>query len=145
MERIDYRNVGKEGFLLLGQLSDLARKGSLGHTLIELAKLRASQINRCANCVNLHANILRKEGQSEERIQSVVVWEEATCFSSREKAALAWTEAVTLVAEGGVSDDVYKLARAEFNEQEMVDLTLVIVTINAHNRLAVAFRRVPGS
>jgi AhpD family alkylhydroperoxidase len=145
MERVDYRKFGREGFQLLGQLSELSKKSSLGHALIEFVKLRASQINHCAHCVNLHANLLRKEGESEERIQSVVVWEEATCFNAREKAAFAWTDAVTLVADTSVPDDIYEQARAQFDEQELVDLTLAITTINAHNRLAVAFRRVPGS
>ena len=95
--------------------------------------------------MNLHASTLRKEGQSEERIQSVVVWEEATCFTERAKAALAWTEAVTLVADTGVPDAVYERARSQLSEQELVDLTFAILTINSHNRLAVAFRRVPGS
>jgi len=145
MERIDYRKVGRAGYQLLGQLSALTKKGTLSHALIEFVKLRASQINHCAHCVNLHANLLRREGESEERIQSVVVWEEAACFNAREKAAFAWTEAVTLVADTNVPDDVYELARTQFNEQELVDLTLAITAINAHNRLAVAFRRVPGS
>lgn len=145
MERLDYRKVGTPGVKLLGDLSQLGKKSSLGHVLIELMKLRASQINHCAHCVNMHANALRKEGESEERIQSVVVWEEATCFSARERAAFEWTQSVTLVAETGVPDEVYALARDEFDEQELVDLTLAIITINAHNRLAVAFRRVPGS
>ena len=83
MQRIDYRKVGGEGFQLLGQLGQLGKKGPLGHVLIELVKLRASQINHCAHCVNMHANLLRKEGENEERIQSVVVWEEATCFTER--------------------------------------------------------------
>jgi AhpD family alkylhydroperoxidase len=145
MERVDYRKLGRAGLQLLGQLSELSKTDSLGRNLIELVKLRASQINHCANCVNMHANLLRKEGESEERIQNVVVWEEATCFNAREKAAFAWTESVTLVADTGVPDDVYEQVRAQFNEQELVDLTLAITTINAHNRLAVAFRRVPGS
>ena len=145
MERIDYRKLGRAGFELLGQLSQLGKKSSLGLVLNELVKLRASQINRCTHCVNLHVSTLRKEGQSEERIQSVVVWEEATCFTEREKAALAWTEAVTLVAATGVPDAVYERARSQLSEQELVDLTFAILTINAHNRLAVAFRRVPGS
>ena len=89
--------------------------------------------------------MLRKDGESEQRIQSVVVWQEAACFSARETAAFAWTEAVTLVAETGVPDAIYEHARNQFNEQELVDLTLAITIINAHNRLAVAFRRVPGS
>jgi AhpD family alkylhydroperoxidase len=145
MERIDYRKFGRAGFQLLGQLSELSKKSSLGHVLIEFVKLRSSQINHCAHCVNMHANVLRKEGESEERIQSVVVWEESACFNAREKAAFAWTEAVTLVADTGVPNDVYEQAQAQFNEEQLVDLTLAITTINAHNRLAVAFRRVPGS
>jgi AhpD family alkylhydroperoxidase len=145
MQRIDYRKYGREAFELLGRISQLGKASSLGTVLIELVKLRASQVNHCAHCVNMHANALRKEGQSEERIQSVVVWEEATCFSERERAALAWTEAVTLVAETGVPDAVYEQTQEQFSPQEMVDLTLAITTINAHNRLAVAFRRVPGS
>ena len=144
MERIDYRKFGKEAYALLGQLSRIG-KTTLGLVLIELVKLRASQINHCAHCVNMHADLLRKEGESETRIQSVVVWEEATCFTDREKAAFAWTEAVTLVADTGVPDAVYEQARSQFSEQDLVDLTIAITTINAHNRLAVAFRRVPGS
>jgi alkylhydroperoxidase family enzyme len=93
----------------------------------------------------MHANLLRKEGESEEHIQNVVVWEEATCFNAREKAAFAWTESVTLVANTGVPDAVYEQAQAQFNEQELVDLTLAITTVHSHNRLAVAFRRVQGS
>src|SRR5262245_2662904 len=111
MSRIDYRTVGKEGYQLLGQLSQLAKKSKLGFTLMELVKLRASQINHCAYCVNMHANLLRKEGESEERLQNVVVWEEATCFTPREKAAFAWAESVTLVADTGVPNEVYEEVR----------------------------------
>lgn len=112
---------------------------------MELVKLRASQINGCANCVGLHANTLRKLGESEERLQSLVAWWESPEFSERERAALAWCESVTLVAESRVPDDVFERAKAEFTDKEMVDLTLGIITINGHNRLAVAFRRPPGS
>jgi AhpD family alkylhydroperoxidase len=145
MERIDYRKVAPEGYNLLGKLSVHSRKCGLEHNLLEFVKLRASQINGCAHCVNLHAGTLRKDGETEERIQNVVVWREATCFSARELAAVAWTEAVTLIAESGVPDDIYERASAQFDEKELVDLTVAICTINAHNRLAVAFRRTPGS
>ncbi len=145
MERINYRKAAPGGYELLGKLSVYGRECGLDHNLLEFVKLRASQINGCAHCLNLHAGTLRKDGESEERIQNVVVWREATCFSERELAALAWTEAVTLVASGGVPDDVYERARAQFDEKELVDLTVAICTINAHNRLAVAFRRTPGS
>lgn len=144
MERLDYRKLSPEGYRLLGKLSASTRDSGLDLNILELVKLRASQINGCANCLNLHANKLRQTGETEERLQNVVIWWEATCFSEREQAALAWTEAVTLVADSRVPDDVYERARASFGEKELVDLTFAICTINAHNRLAVAFRRAPG-
>ena len=144
MERIDYRKLAPEGYGILGKLSAYTRDCGLDSVLVELVKLRASQINGCANCVNLHAGKLRKEGETEERVQNVVVWWEAACFSAREKAALAWTEAVTLVADSRVPDDVFERARSQFDDRELVDLTLAICTINAHNRLGVAFRRPAG-
>lgn len=145
MERLDYRSLSAEGWKRLGELSRYGHDSGLDQPLMELAKLRASQINGCVHCVNLHAGMLRKLGTSEERLQNVVVWWEATCFDDREKAALAWTEAVTLVADSRVPDDVFQRAHGQFTDQELVALTYVIVTINAYNRLAVAFRRVPGS
>ncbi|MHA1108531.1 MAG: carboxymuconolactone decarboxylase family protein [Alphaproteobacteria bacterium] len=144
MERLDYRRIAPEGYGALGHLSAYNRECGLDPTLVELVKLRASQINGCANCVNLHAGKFRSAGASEERLQNVVVWWEADCFSAREQAALAWTEAVTLVTEGRVSDDVYERAQSQFDDKELVDLTIAICTINAHNRLAIAFRRPPG-
>lgn len=145
MERIDYRTVAPEAYGLFGKLSVYSRNCGLEHNLLELVKLRASQINGCAHCVNLHAGTLRQQGESEERIQSVEVWWETTCFTAREQAALAWTEAVTLIAESRVPDEVFERARGQFDDKELVDLTVAISTINAHNRLAVAFRRVPGN
>lgn len=144
MERLDYRGISAEGFRILGTLSKYVHDCGLEVSLIELVKLRASQINGCANCVNLHVKTLRKLGETEQRLDNMVVWWEADCFSEREKAALAWTEAVTLVADTRVPDDVYERARAEFSEAELVDLTFAVITINAHNRLAVAFRREAG-
>ncbi len=145
MERLDYRRISAEGFGILGTLSKYVRDSGLEETLIELIKLRASQINGCANCVELHANTLRKLGESETRLQSLVVWWESAEFSEREKAALAWCEAVTLVSKSRVSDEVFERANAQFTDKELVDLTLGIIIINSHNRLAVAFRREPGS
>jgi len=143
MERLNYRKGG--GARALRALVEFTDNCGLDHALLELVKLRASQINGCANCINLHANRLREAGVSEERIQNVVVWWEAICFDEREKAALAWTEAVTLVAESRAPDEAYERVCRQFEEQEVVDLTYAICTINVHNRLAVAFRRVPGS
>ena len=145
MERLDYRRIGAEGWRALRPLVEYSDNCSLSHGLLELVKLRASQINGCANCVNLHANRLRESGETEARIQNVVVWWEATCFDDREKAALAWTDSVTLVADTRVPDDDYDRVRKHFSEKELIDLTLAICTINVHNRLAVAFRRKPGS
>jgi AhpD family alkylhydroperoxidase len=142
MERLNYRKG--EGARALNVLAEFTAHCGLDHALLELVKLRASQINGCANCVNLHANRLREAGQSEERIQNVVVWWEAVCFDEREKAALAWTEAVTLVAESRVPDEVYERVCGQFIEEEVINLTYAICTINVHNRLAVAFRRIPG-
>lgn len=141
MERVDYRAVAPEAYGLFGKLSVYSRNCGLDRNLLELVKLRASQINGCVHCVNLHADTLRKGGESEERIQSAVAWWEATCFTEREKAALAWTDAVTLVAESRVPDEVFERSRQQFDEKELVDLTVAICTINAHNRLAIAFRR----
>ena len=143
MERLDYRK--SEAWRAVAGLSRFTANCGLDLALLELVKLRASQINGCANCVNLHANRLREEGQSEERIQNVVVWWEASCFDARETAAFAWTEAVTLVSETRVPDDVYERVCAHISEQEVIDLTYAICAINTYNRLAVAFRRAPGS
>ena len=116
------------------QLQQLQRQHA-DHTthqqsLVELIKLRASQINGCANCVDLHANTLRKLGESETRLQSLVVWWESPEFNEREKAALAWCEAVTLVSKSKVSDEVFERANAQFTDKELVDLTFGIITIN---------------
>ena len=144
MERLDYRAISAEGFGILGTLSKYVRDSGLEESLVELIKLRASQINGCANCVDLHANTLRRLGESEPRLQSLVVWWESPEFSEREKAALAWCEAVTLVSKSRVPDEVFERANAQFTDKELVDLTLGIIIINSHNRLAVAFRRAPG-
>ena len=145
MERLDYRGTFPEAWQALGAFARTVDEAGLGRELTELVKLRASQINGCANCVNLHANRLREAGTTEERIQNVVVWWEASCFDEREAAALAWTDAVTRVAETRVPDEVYERVRARFDERELAALTYVICAINSHNRLAVAFRRAPGS
>ena len=145
MKRPDYRKLAAEPWKKLGELAATDDNGTLGRDLLELVKLRASQINGCANCIDLHANRLRKAGTSEKRLQLLVAWREADCFTDRERAALEWTEAVTLVADSHVEDAVYAAASAQFDEVELAHLTFAICVINTHNRLAVAFRRVPGS
>jgi AhpD family alkylhydroperoxidase len=126
-------------------LETYVRHCGLEHSLIELVKLRASQINGCAYCVDMHTKDARAEGETEQRLYAVVVWEETPFFTERERAALAWTEAVTLVGQGHVSDDVYQQARASFSETELVNLTMAIIAINGWNRLAIGFRTIPGT
>ena len=114
--------------------------------LLELVKLRASQLNGCAYCLDMHAKDARALGETEQRIYLLSAWRESPMYTSRERAALAWTEAVTLVHQGQVPDEVYAEARAEFTEEEMVNLTMAVVAINGWNRLAIAFRSPePGS
>ena len=121
------------------------RNSGLDHRLVELVDIRASQINGCAHCLDMHTRMARENGESEARLHALAVWRESPLFSPAERAALAWAEAVTLVAESRVPDDVYRAALEHFTEQELVDLTVAVVAINGWNRLAVAFRRVPGS
>jgi AhpD family alkylhydroperoxidase len=110
-----------------------------------LIKTRASQINGCAYCIDMHTKEARAKGESEQRLYLLNAWREAPFYTDRERAALAWTEAVTLVADGHVPDEVYEQARVQFSEQELVNLTMAIVAINGWNRLAISFRSVPGS
>jgi AhpD family alkylhydroperoxidase len=116
----------------------------LEHNLRELVKIRASQINGCAYCLDMHTKDARAAGETEQRIYALSAWRETPFFSDRERAALAWAEAVTLIA-GGVPDDVYEEARKHFDEQELVDLTWAVAAINAWNRMAISFRAVPGT
>jgi AhpD family alkylhydroperoxidase len=115
----------------------------LDQSLIELVKTRASQINGCAFCINMHTQDARKHGETEQRLYLLNAWREAPIYSERERAALAWTEAVTLISETHASDDIYNEVRTHFSETETVNLTMLIGTINAWNRLAIAFRAVP--
>jgi AhpD family alkylhydroperoxidase len=110
--------------------------------LMELVKIRASQINGCAFCLHMHTRDARAKGEKEERIYLLDAWRESPLFSARERAALAWTEAVTLVSQTHVPDDVYEQARAEFSEEALVKLTLLVTTINAWNRFAISFRSI---
>lgn len=114
----------------------------LDPTLMELVKIRASQINGCAFCLNMHTHDARAKGETEERIYLLNAWRESPLYSAHERAALAWTEAVTLVSETHVPDAVYEEVRAEFEPEELVKLTLLITTINAWNRVAISFRSI---
>ena len=129
----------------LNALGMAAERSGLEPSLQELVKIRASQINGCAMCLDMHTKDARARGESEQRLYLVPAWRESTpFFSARERAALAWTEAVTLVADGHVPDEVYEEVRKEFTDDELINLTLVIAAINAYNRVNVGLRTVPG-
>jgi AhpD family alkylhydroperoxidase len=142
--RIDTTRIKPEAYKAMRGLQDYADATGLEQSLRYLMQIRASQINGCALCVHMHLRDARKAGESQERLDLVAVWREAPVFTARERAALAWTEAVTLVAESHVPDDVYEATRAEFSEQELVDLTMALVAINGWNRLMVSFRIPPA-
>lgn len=112
---------------------------SLEPSLIELVKIRASQINQCANCINMHTTEARAQGESEQRIYLLSAWREAPCYTPRERAALAWTEALTRLSEGHSHEAAYEALKTEFSEEEQVKLTLMINVINGWNRLAIGF------
>jgi AhpD family alkylhydroperoxidase len=143
--RLDFRKASPEGDKAMSALHAFVRNCGLEHSLLELVKLRVSQINGCAHCIDMHAKELRADGESEQRIYLLDAWRESPQYSARERAALAWTEAVTLVTDGHVPDAVYEEARGEFSEEELVNLTMALVAINGANRLNIAFRTVPGS
>ncbi|HEX7118230.1 MAG TPA: carboxymuconolactone decarboxylase family protein [Longimicrobiales bacterium] len=142
--RINHREIAPDAIRAMYGLERYVRESGLEHSLLELVKLRASQINGCAYCVDMHTKDARAAGETEQRLYAVSVWREAPFFTERERAALAWTETVTLVSEHGVPDEVYDEARKHFSEKELVDLTMAVVAINGWNRLSVAFRPAVG-
>jgi AhpD family alkylhydroperoxidase len=142
--RIDYRKFSPEALqAMLGLETYLAGCG-FDHKLMHLLKLRASQINGCAYCIDMHSIDARAAGESEQRLYALDAWRETPFFDDRERAALAWIEAVTLVSATHVPDSVFEEARRHFSEKEIVDLTYLASTINAWNRLAISLRAVPG-
>ncbi len=143
--RLNYTATAPEGAEILGKLESYVRKSGLEPDLIELVKLRASQINGCAYCIDMHTKDARTRGESEQRLYGISAWREAPFYSERERAALAWTEAVTLISKDQVPDEIYEHAREYFSEKELVDLTLAVIAINSWNRLAISFRTPAGS
>ena len=126
-------------------LEKYVRQSGLEHSLLELVKTRASQINGCAHCIDMHTKDARAEGETEQRLYGLSAWRETPYYSERERAALEWTEAVTLVSQNHVPDELYERVRKQFTEAELINLTLAVVAINGWNRLAICFRTVPGS
>lgn len=143
--RIELSKVAPGAMKAMYGLEEYLKKCDLEPSLLELIKLRASQINGCAYCIDMHTKDARAAGESEQRLYLLNAWRESPFYSERERAALAWTEAITLITDGHVPDSVYERAREQFSEQELVNLTMAIVAINGWNRLAISFRAVPGS
>jgi AhpD family alkylhydroperoxidase len=145
MARIDYERVAPEGIKAIQALEQYLRASTLEPLLIELVKLRASLINGCAYCVDIHTKEALAKGETAQRLFAVPVWRETPFFTPRERAALAWTEAVTEIGRGGVGDALYDETRARFTERELVDLTLAVIAINAWNRIGVTFQPAVGN
>lgn len=143
-QRLDYPRLAPEATRALYALGTYLAGCGLEHSLLELIKIRASQINGCAYCIDMHTKDARAAGETEQRIYALNAWRETPFFTERERAALAWAEAITRI-DGGVSDDLYAKAREHFSEKELVDVTWAAAAINAWNRVAISFRSVPGS
>ncbi len=143
--KLNYWKTLPEGMKIVYALNQYSANSGLEPSLLELVRLRASQINGCAYCVDMHSKDARMKGETEQRLYSLSVWRETPYYTNRERAALTFTEAVTLIADQRVSDDVYEQAHQQFSEEELVKLMLAIITINAWNRLAITFGDEPGS
>ena len=142
--RIDLMRINPGVIQSMLGLERQIRKAGLDHTLLDLVRMRASQINRCAYCLDMHSKDASANGETEQRLHGLAAWRETPYYSTRERAALEWTEALTLVSETRVPDEVYERVRVQFSEEELVNLSLAIVSINGFNRLNIAARTVPG-
>ena len=142
--KLEYSKILPEGMRFMNALDHYGQNCGLESSLLDLIKLRASQINGCAYCVDMHSKDARTSGETEQRLYNLGLWRETPYYTDRERAALAFTEAVTLIAQGRVPDEIYAEARRQFSDEELVKLMLAIVTINAWNRFTI-FGDVPGS
>jgi AhpD family alkylhydroperoxidase len=143
--RIDYKQVAPAAFRAQLAFETYVRNSGLEHSLLHLIKLRASYLNGCAYCVDMHTKDARAEGETEQRLYAVPIWRETPFFTPRERAALAWTEAVTEIGRTHVPDEVYDEVRDHFTDLEIVNLTMAVIAINGWNRLAVSFGQPVGS
>jgi AhpD family alkylhydroperoxidase len=143
-QRIDYMQQSPELFKKLVDFNTLVERGSIEASIRNLVAIRASQMNGCAFCVDMHVKQAKIHGERELRIHHLVAWRESTLFNPRERAALAWAEALTKLSRHGVQDEVYEQVRAQLSEKEISDLSFVVAATNAWNRLNVGFRIVPG-
>ena len=142
--RIDLMHVSPGIIHAMLGLERQVQKGGLDSKLLDLVRMRASQINGCAYCLDMHSKDARANGETEQRLYGLEAWRETPYYSARERAAVEWTEALTLVSQTHVPDDVYERVRAQFSEEELIHLSLAVVAINGWNRLNVAARTVPG-
>jgi len=138
--RIDFEKALPKAMHALGPIVKEVNNSGLDHRLLELVKMRTSQLNGCAYCLDMHSKDARAAGETEQRLYLLDAWRETPLYTDRERAALEWTEAVTLVADGHVPDEVFAGVREHFSEEEMVSLTLAVIATNAFNRINIAFR-----
>lgn len=143
-KRLDYGKVAPEGLRGLLQIEKYIANSDLDPVIFELVKMRASQLNGCAYCLDMHSKDARANGETEQRLYLLNAWREAPFYSEKERAALEWTEALTLIAENDISDELYQKVAAQFEEKEMMALTMTVIGINGWNRLAIAFRTEVG-
>jgi AhpD family alkylhydroperoxidase len=142
--RVDYSKVAPDAYRAMGKLEYYIRHCGLELSLLELIRIRASQINHCAYCLDRHIRAARIAGESEQRIYLLATWTDAPCYTERERAALAWTEELTLISTREVSDTLYEWVQSYFTAEELVNLTVAILSINAWNRLVISFRTEVG-
>ena len=142
---VDYARLAPDALRAQLGLESYTHTTGLEKSLMNLVKLRSSFINGCAYCIDMHTKEARLAGETEQRLYAIPVWRETPFFTPRERVALAWAEAVTEIAKGGVSDELREMARAQFTEKELVDLTMVVIAINGWNRLSITFRTPVGS
>lgn len=144
-KRINFREKGHGAIKAMYGLGSYLAKSSIEQSLLNLMYYRVSQINGCAYCLDMHSKDLRANGETEQRLYMMTAWREAPFYSDRERAAFAWAEAVTRVADGPVADEIYEEARNQFSEEELIELTLAVITINGWNRINIAFHTPVGS
>ena len=142
--RVDYKSISPAVYRAMLALEQCVREFHLEKNIMELIKIRASQMNGCAYCLDMHTQDARAAGESEQRLSTLSAWRDTPFFTERERAALEWAESITRIADTHAPDDTYQRVRQYFPERELVELTLAIVAINGWNRLAIAFRAVPG-
>jgi AhpD family alkylhydroperoxidase len=143
-QRIDFYKASPDAIKAMMGLEQRITKSGLDKSLVDLVRLRASQINGCAYCMDMHTADARKAGENDRRLATISAWRETNFFTDRERAALEWTESLTLIADNHVPDSVWESVRPHFSDEELADLTLLVIAINGWNRFAISFRKLPA-